>query len=123
MSWRKDGTLADRPPSVAPGPLITGLTLAFGYLLDHVWWLGVIGSISRPYRATIAAVLIALGAWLLWIGIGAFNRLKTDFLPTRPSKALVTNSVYAGTRNPIWAPRTMTFLACDCLRPWTDGRL
>jgi phosphate:Na+ symporter len=21
------------------------------------------------------------------------------------------------------APRTMTFLACDCLRPWTDGRL
>jgi protein-S-isoprenylcysteine O-methyltransferase Ste14 len=86
----------------APAPLVFGVTLILGLWLDLQAWIGVVGSIPRPFRAALALGVIGLGVWILVLALSSFRRAETSFVPYVPTRALVMGDVYSKSRNPMY---------------------
>jgi protein-S-isoprenylcysteine O-methyltransferase Ste14 len=93
---------SDSPGVIAPAPGIFVSTLVAGILVDTFARIGVIGSIPRPLRASIAISLILIGVFILARGIQYFRRIKTTILPYFPSSVLAVGNIYSRTRNPMY---------------------
>jgi protein-S-isoprenylcysteine O-methyltransferase Ste14 len=96
--WKR----ADLPSILAPVPWIAFAALGVGLLVDRIWWIGVIGTIPRPFRATLALTLVIAGLLFILFANIAFYRAKTPFQPWIPSRALADSGIYALTRNPMY---------------------
>jgi protein-S-isoprenylcysteine O-methyltransferase Ste14 len=79
------------------GSLIVGLALDYFVSLEILR-----AHVGRLLRFVIAAILILIGLWLLWVGNAAFRRIGTAVLPCKASSALATTGIYSETRNPIY---------------------
>jgi protein-S-isoprenylcysteine O-methyltransferase Ste14 len=88
---------------IAPPPLIALATLALGLLLDWLFPIGAAGAMLRGGpRYVAAAILLALAGIVAMRAIRAFRRSGTAVEPWKPSTALVTDDVFAKTRNPMY---------------------
>jgi protein-S-isoprenylcysteine O-methyltransferase Ste14 len=87
---------------IAPPPLLALAAVMFGWVLDRIAPLGWVAGISPFARYALAAVLIALAALVSLRAIRAFVRAGTKVEPWHPSTALVTDDIFARTRNPMY---------------------
>lgn len=98
----------DIPGVIAPPPIIFLIFLAGGWTLGNL-----IGepSLGLPdlWRRGIALVLIAFGLIVEGWAAGLFRRAGTAVKPWKPSTALVTNGIYALSRNPIYVGFTIIY--------------
>jgi protein-S-isoprenylcysteine O-methyltransferase Ste14 len=93
----------DIPGVICPAPVLIFGSLIVGLLLDYVVSLEILRAhVGRLLRFVVAAFLILIGLWLLWVGNAAFRRIGTAVLPWKPSRVLAKTGIYSETRNPIY---------------------
>jgi protein-S-isoprenylcysteine O-methyltransferase Ste14 len=89
---------------IAPPPLIVLATVVLGLLLDWLFPIGAADAMLRGItRYAIAAILLLLGGLVATRAIRLFQRSGTAVEPWKPSTALVTDGIFAKTRNPMYA--------------------
>jgi protein-S-isoprenylcysteine O-methyltransferase Ste14 len=96
----------DIPNVVAPPPLIYGLPLLAGLLLQHFRPL----AIMPAQWALILGPLFTLLGFIGLPAVLAFRRAGTHPQPWRPTTALVVTGPYRLTRNPIYLGFTLWYL-------------
>jgi protein-S-isoprenylcysteine O-methyltransferase Ste14 len=93
------------PPLIPLGMLIC--SAAFGFLLPLHW----LDRIAFPVRLVLGAVLAGVGGA---IAVAAQRRMKvqgTNVSPRQPTRLLVTEGIFARTRNPIYLGGLLIFTA------------
>ena len=89
----------DHPNVKIPPPLVYVAGFALGLLLGKAVPVTVMPTISGRMGAVLCLVLWAiLGLW----SIVLFRRVRTNFLPIKPTTALVVSGPYRLTRNPMY---------------------
>lgn len=83
-----------------PPPAIFVLLILFGFGLGFVMPLG---TGLPPALAPLGYLFIAAGIAIALIVLGVFKRANTAIEPWKPTTALVTDGLYAWSRNPIYA--------------------
>lgn len=97
---------------LAPPPLIFGVPLLAGLLLELRW----------PWPALPAAVAPAVGIGAVLLGLVlapslvAFRRVRTPPEPWKPTRALVTTGIYRLTRNPMYLGMTLLYVGLAAWR-------
>ncbi len=84
-----------------PPPVIAAIIGALMWAVDRTL---SFGKIEFDFREAAALVLAAIGLLLIAIAVVHFIAARTSINPLRPSRAshLITNGVYAISRNPIY---------------------
>ena len=107
---KEDGGQAELPDDASgprvfvPPPLFPLGFILLGVLLQRLWPLAIP---EGPLIYWLGRAL-ALGALAVVISVGfRFRRAKTDIRPDKPTSAIVTNGIFATSRNPIY----VSFLA------------
>ena len=100
---------ADKPGVIAPPPVLYLAGFAIGLLLDHAWPLGGLG-LERAVRLASGTVLIAIGFGIFIIAVRAFRHAGTNYRTQQPALALLTDGLYARSRNPIYLALTLAYL-------------
>jgi protein-S-isoprenylcysteine O-methyltransferase Ste14 len=105
---------SDTPGVIAPPPLVylSGLLVAF---LIELSWRRIYTGLPWEFRLGLAAVLGSAGLSLVVSAIHCFHKAKTNARPWLPTTALVTNGVYAFTRNPMYVAMTCFYLSLALL--------
>src|SRR5919109_244416 len=97
------GRGADTADVIAPPPLIALATLALGLLLDWLFPIGAAAAIFRGgSRYVLAAIGLLLAGYIAVRAIRAFRRAGTAVEPWKPATVLVTDDIFAQTRNPMY---------------------
>ncbi|MBM3597638.1 MAG: isoprenylcysteine carboxylmethyltransferase family protein [Alphaproteobacteria bacterium] len=92
----------DLPGVVARPPLIYGAGLALGFALEAVWPLSWPAAVSRQVAIALGLALIAAGGGIFVAAVVRMMRVGTNVPTWRPTTALVTDGVFARSRNPIY---------------------
>jgi protein-S-isoprenylcysteine O-methyltransferase Ste14 len=92
----------DRPRLVVFPPVILLAVLALSTALQWLAPLGVLTRLDPPWRIICGGAVLLVGAALSWLGARTLLSRGTDFIPTRPARALATDGIYAWTRNPMY---------------------
>jgi protein-S-isoprenylcysteine O-methyltransferase Ste14 len=88
---------------IAPPPLIALVTLVLGLILDRLFPIGAAGAMLRGMpRYLIAGMLLVLGGIVAMRAIRLFQGAGTAVEPWKPTTALVTDGIFAKTRNPMY---------------------
>lgn len=87
----------DVPGVIAPPPLIYLGGLVAGFLLDR--FLPVAALAGQPLAG---AALAVLGVILMALGIREFKRVKTEYLPYKPTTRIISSGPFRFTRNPLY---------------------
>lgn len=101
---------ADRPDVIARPPRIAYLLLAIGALLE--WFRPL--SLLPPgwpgaFRYGLGGLLVVLGLAVVTVALRAFRRAGTNVETPKPTIALVTDGVYAWSRNPMYVALALLF--------------
>jgi protein-S-isoprenylcysteine O-methyltransferase Ste14 len=99
--------IKDHPGVIAKPPIIYGVALVVGLVLQGVSPLPIAGS---PIRSWVGLVIIALGGLLAYTAIKTFERWKTPKNPARPTTTIVTSGPYRYSRNPMYVSLTLILL-------------
>lgn len=95
-----------------PPPLIYLAGLGAGLVLDHGWVAVPIVEESRETWVHLHAIAFGLVAvWLLASSLRSFRRQKNDPRPWREDTALVEDSLYRHTRNPMYLGMALAYVA------------
>lgn len=95
-------------PNKVPWPPIIYLAVALAALgLGAVWPLASIAPTSVRWLRIAGAGIAAIGLALDLAAMGAMRRARTNILPHRGADRLVTDGVFALTRNPIYLGNTL----------------
>ncbi len=89
----------DSSGAIAPPPLIALAAVAIGVALGQIWPVEII---PAPWQYIAGAVIIAAGVFFVASAFRLFQRARTPVPTYRTPTALVTDGVYAITRNPIY---------------------
>ena len=98
---------ADNPQVIAFPPALYGATLLIGLALSFIF---PVAFLPRGVRL-MAGVLTIIGAAAL--AISAFqtmNRARTAINPSQPTTAIVSDGVFAFSRNPIYLSLTLLYV-------------
>jgi protein-S-isoprenylcysteine O-methyltransferase Ste14 len=91
---------------IAPPPLIYLGTLLIGLVLGGLF---PVTLLTSPLQWIIGLPLIIIGVVLVGSAFTAMQQAGTSPIPLEPTKAIVTNSVYVFTRNPIYLGFTLVY--------------
>jgi len=100
----------DNPGVVAPPPLLYAGALGIGLITDFLLFRVQTG-IPAAIRYVLAALLLAAA---IALGVGALNlfrRAGTHAKPWGPTTTIVTDGVYAFTRNPMYLAATLLYVS------------
>jgi len=101
---------ADRPDVIARPPRIAYLLLAIGGLLE---WLRPLSLLPSGWPAAIryglGGLLLVLGFAVVTVALRAFRRAGTNVETPKPTIALVTDGLYAWSRNPMYVALALLF--------------
>ncbi|QKV18085.1 isoprenylcysteine carboxylmethyltransferase family protein [Oricola thermophila] len=114
MATEHDG-FSDRPNRLPWPPIIYAAALLAGWPLGHFLETPWIGGMTGEVLFA-AGILTIVGA--LAIDIAAMNtmrRKRTTILPNRKADHLVTNGVFAVSRNPIYLANTMLVIGAGLI--------
>jgi protein-S-isoprenylcysteine O-methyltransferase Ste14 len=89
----------DNPGVIAPPPLIFLSFLAAGYFLNRLYPLPLI---ERPPGIIIAVIFFVYAALTAGLAIYYMVKAGTNVDVRKPAKAVVTESVYSYSRNPMY---------------------
>lgn len=95
---------------VAPPPLIFGIPLIVGVLLDRWHPLPFLA----PQLAPWIGIPFCVGFLVGLLAIAAFRRASTSANPWRPSTALVTGGPFRFTRNPMYLGMLLLYVGVTC---------
>lgn len=94
MKIDKNGAAVKFPP-----PLIFLLAIGTAYILNAIWPWQIFG---LSYHQFISVLLFLLGGFLALSAVVALRSAHTHIEPWRPTKAIVSDGVFAWSRNPIY---------------------
>lgn len=97
------GRTKDSPGVVAPPPLIYLGGLALAFALDWLWPIAVL---PTTLQYAVGIPLIVLGFSVVALAFAQFRRVGTHIEPYKPTTAVVTDGLYAWSRNPIYVAMT-----------------
>jgi protein-S-isoprenylcysteine O-methyltransferase Ste14 len=97
----------DSPGVIAPPPLIYAAGLLLGAGLE---WLVPTGLSSGLFLRVAGALFVLAGIGLIILPWLQMRKAKTNVEPWKPTKAIVTDGVYAYTRNPIYLGMIFIYL-------------
>lgn len=100
----------DNPGVIAPPPVLYAGVLAAGLALEFLL-LRIPTGVPGAVRYTLAALCTVAGGVLVVGAISRFRRAGTNPEPWRPSTAIVTDGVYAFTRNPMYLAMALFYVA------------
>lgn len=103
-------SLHNHPDIIVFPPVILATALVLACMLQWLWPLGALASMSQGWRITIGCVLVLAGVSLAAAGRRTLTRLGTNVSPLRPTTALATNGVYEWTRNPLYTGGTAVMI-------------
>lgn len=112
-----DQDFADRPNKV-PWPPIVFLVVALAALaLEAIWPMGPISATKLLGLRIGGAVIAAAGLGLDLAAMLAMHRARTNILPHRAADRLVTDGVFAISRNPIYLGNTLLLIGVALALP------
>jgi protein-S-isoprenylcysteine O-methyltransferase Ste14 len=120
------GAGADRPGVIARPPRIALLLLAIGAALTWLWPLPLLPpGWPAAGRYGAGSALLALGLGVMGAALRAFRRGGTNVETSKAATALVTDGIYAWTRNPMYVALTLLFAGIAALlnSAWLGGLL
>ena len=94
----------DRPGVIAKPPIIYGVALGVGLVLQGVYPMPITRSSLGRWSGF---ALIALGGLLAYAAVKAFERGNTPKNPSRPTTTIVTSGPYRYSRNPMYVSLTL----------------
>lgn len=100
----------DNPGVIAPPPLLFGAALGAGLALD-ILLLRTQTGLAGTLRYGLAILLLTAAGVLIAGALWGFRRAGTNAAPWQPSTAIVTDGVYASTRNPMYLAMVFVYLA------------
>ena len=105
---------SDRPDVIARPPRIAYLLLAIGALLE---WFRPLSLLPPGWPAALhyglGGLLVVLGLAVVTVALRAFRRAGTNVETQKPTIALVTDGVYAWSRNPMYVALALLFRRLD----------
>lgn len=102
--------IKDRPNTIPWPPVIfLGVALT-AVLLNRVWPIALIPEAWQPWLVFAGAAVAGLGLALDLGAMSALRKARTNILPHRPADQLVTDGVFAFSRNPIYLGNTMLLI-------------
>jgi len=102
----------DSPNVVVLPPLLYGIGLAAGFLLQ---WLAPHAIVSSSARYWAGGVMLALGVFLALWGRRVMEQAGTNVNPTQPTTALVVTGPFRFSRNPLYVALTLAYVALALL--------
>lgn len=103
-------TIKDRPNTIPWPPIIfLGIALA-AVLLNRIWPIAFVPEELQPWSVFAGAAFAGLGLALDLGAMSAMRRARTNILPHRAADQLVTDGVFAFSRNPIYLGNTMLLI-------------
>jgi protein-S-isoprenylcysteine O-methyltransferase Ste14 len=103
---------SDVPNVLILPPLLYGLALAVGFLVQ---WIAPRGIVSSNAGYWIGGVLLASGVFLAIWGRRVMERAGTNVNPTLPSTALVATGPFLFSRNPLYVALTLMYVGLALL--------
>jgi protein-S-isoprenylcysteine O-methyltransferase Ste14 len=104
------GVSDDNPGVIAPPPLLYAAALGSGLTLDFLLLRTQTGT-PGALRYGLAILLLVASSALIVGALKSFRRAGTNAAPWQPSTAIVTDGVYAFTRNPMYGAMMLLYLA------------
>lgn len=102
----------DAPNVVVLPPLLYGVALAVGFLLQ---WITPRALLSSSARYWAGGVVLALGLFVAAWGRRHMERAGTNVNPGLPTTALVVSGPFRFSRNPLYAALTLTYIGLALL--------
>jgi protein-S-isoprenylcysteine O-methyltransferase Ste14 len=103
-------TTGDHPGVIARPPRIAYFFLAVGGLLGWLWPLPLWpAGTSAMLRYGIGGGLVALGLLVMTLAVRGFQAAGTNVETVKPATALVTDGIYARSRNPMYVALVLLF--------------
>lgn len=99
----------DSPRVIAPPPLIYLGTLCAALAVDRLAGVPRV-PLSSSHAGALGGATLAAGVGLAVIATAAFKRAGTNVVPNKPATALVTDGLFAQSRNPGYIGQTLIFL-------------
>jgi protein-S-isoprenylcysteine O-methyltransferase Ste14 len=103
---------SDRPNVLVLPPLLYGVALAAGFLLQ---WLAPRPILLSNARYWAGGVFLALGVGLAFWGRAVMERAGTNVNPTLPTTALVVTGPFRLSRNPLYLALTLMYVGLALL--------
>jgi len=110
------GASADHPGVIARPPRIGYLFLGIGAILGWLWPFPLLPagwSVTLRYGA--GGALVALGLVVMTLAVRAFRAAGTNVETPKPATALVTDGIYARSRNPMYVALALLFAGIGVL--------
>ena len=98
------------PNTVIRPPLLYGLGLALGLGLDALVPVSLAAGVDRDVRYATAAAVVLAALALAGTAFFQFRRAGTNVPTWQPTLALVTDGLYARSRNPIYIALNLLYL-------------
>lgn len=106
----------DHPGVIARPPRIAYLLLAIGAILERLSpWPLLPGASMAVARYGLGAGLVAAGLIIMTHAVRAFRKAGTNVETPKPATALVTDGIYARSRNPMYVSLVLLFAAVALL--------
>jgi len=103
---------SDRPDVLVLPPLLYGVALAAGFLLQ---WLAPRPIVLSTARYWAGGVCLAFGVVLAFWGRAVMERAGTNVNPTLPTTALVVTGPFRLSRNPLYLALTLMYVGLALL--------
>jgi protein-S-isoprenylcysteine O-methyltransferase Ste14 len=110
------GAAGDHPDVIARPPRIAYLFLGIGVILGWLWPLPLLPAGSpATLRYGVGGGLVALGLVVMTLAVRAFRNAGTNVETPKPATALVTDGIYARSRNPMYVALGLIFAGIAAL--------
>ena len=102
-----EDNLPDKSQVIMPPPLLFGIFLLVGLLLNYLWPIGFLPQSILPF---LTLALFAASALIGFHAHQEMARLKTPVNTSRPATALATNGPFRFSRNPLYVSLMLVYL-------------
>jgi protein-S-isoprenylcysteine O-methyltransferase Ste14 len=104
--------ISDNPGVIAFPPALYGGTLAIGSIVSFVV---PIDFLPRSISLVLGGLLFICAGTIVISAVRVMNRAQTAVNPSQPTTAIVSEGVFAWSRNPIYLSLTLVYIAVALL--------